>query len=618
MPKRLYASVARRLSPPVLAGLAAVAVARLATLPRSLWEYDEMLFAEGVQRFDPLHHRPHPPGYPLLIGLGKALDAVCHDSFVSLVTLSVISSLIGYLALTVAFRALAAGAEGSPDTASGGAAETVAVVGALLFSLSPGMLVVGPLAMSDPPALMFLALALAAAALLPRSPGLRAAFALGATASAAIGCRPQLAIVVVPFLATVVLLDGQRRRAAALLAAFTAVSLLWFVPLVVATGGPAGLLGFLGKQAKLVAEFDAGQARDRWSAAALVNRFVAHPWGPRWTSLPVLVLALAGALLLLWRRRRELLPLAVLTGFHLAFCVAVLEPEDGVRYSLPGQIGVAFAAATALTALTVRAAPASRRRRPALAYLPLALLVAGFAAYTGPLLRTRATTLSPPAQAARWMTANLSKRAVLLVDEPLMAHAAHLLPGFVKSRPQDGLDRYASRRFQPLYYWADGESEWPGAQSFRWPASDAYGKLTRNHYRVVSVSPIPSEARFEAVSGVSPYEPGFAQPHYRWLGPRAVLRVYPRGARAVSLVLGLTPQAPWPANAVTVAVDGRPAAEIIVPRDGRIATEIALPAGAAVEISLAAASSFVPAALGINPDRRALAVQLYDFRLIDL
>src|SRR5206468_2081883 len=55
-------------SPLALAGLAVVAAARLLTLPRTPWEYDEVLFVRGIERFDPLHHRPHPPGYPLVIG----------------------------------------------------------------------------------------------------------------------------------------------------------------------------------------------------------------------------------------------------------------------------------------------------------------------------------------------------------------------------------------------------------------------------------------------------------------------------------------------------------------------------------------------------------------------
>src|SRR4029077_11260596 len=96
-------------SPVVLLGFAVVAVVRLATLPASLWEWDEVLFVKGVELFDPVHHRPHPPGYPLLIGLGKLLRLVTGDPFHALVALSVISCLVGYLALVSAFTRMAAG-----------------------------------------------------------------------------------------------------------------------------------------------------------------------------------------------------------------------------------------------------------------------------------------------------------------------------------------------------------------------------------------------------------------------------------------------------------------------------------------------------------------------------
>ena len=156
-----------RTSPAALAGFALVLLVRLLTLPRSLWEMDEVLFARAVERFEPLTHRPHPPGYPVVIGLGKLLNLVFHDPFTSLVALSLISSLVGYWALVAAFRRIAGGAD----------AERVAVAGALLFQLSPAMLVQGPLPMSDPPALMFLALALAAGAILRDGGGLWSALA---------------------------------------------------------------------------------------------------------------------------------------------------------------------------------------------------------------------------------------------------------------------------------------------------------------------------------------------------------------------------------------------------------------------------------------------------------
>ena len=147
--------------------------------------------------------------------------------------------------------------------------------------------------MSDPPALMFIALALWAAVRLAEDGPAVSALALGACASAAIGCRPQLALAVLPMLAVALWqAPGWRRRGEAL-AAFTLVSLLWFVPLVVATGGLPGFLDYQTRQASYVASHDAGSARSV-SFAKVFAIFVGHPWGTRWLSWPVLLPALAG------------------------------------------------------------------------------------------------------------------------------------------------------------------------------------------------------------------------------------------------------------------------------------------------------------------------------------
>src|SRR5438445_13836643 len=83
-------------------GSIAVLVSRLATMPKSFWEGDELLFAAAIQKFDPWSSRPHPPGYPLFVGLGK-FAALFTDPFHALVALSVIASVLGFVALAIAF-----------------------------------------------------------------------------------------------------------------------------------------------------------------------------------------------------------------------------------------------------------------------------------------------------------------------------------------------------------------------------------------------------------------------------------------------------------------------------------------------------------------------------------
>ncbi|HEX4965321.1 MAG TPA: glycosyltransferase family 39 protein [Thermoanaerobaculia bacterium] len=590
---RLRAAV-QQISVPALLGFVLVAVARALTLPRSLWEMDEFLFSGAVGRFAPLNHRPHPPGYPLTVGLGKLFALVFQNHFVSLVALAVVSSLVGYWALVSAFRRIA----GEPQ------AERVAIAGALLFQLSPVMLVQGTLPMSDPPALMFLALALAAAAALWENGGVWAAAGLGAAASAAIGCRPQLAVAVLPMLVVVLWRVPETRRRWEALTAFTLVSVVWFVPLVVAAGGPSGFLAYEMKQAAYVAVHDAKISRGGRGILSLVTRFVAHPWGPKWLSLPVLALAAVGIVVLVRRRRAAALPLAVLSAIQLAICLTVTDPADAVRYALPAVLGVALAAVVGSEAA------ARRFRVPAAAWLVPALVVAGGAVYAGPLLAARSTSPAPPIQAALWAHKHLAAGTGILVQDDLAPHAHYLLRGFDLSPVDAGLQGYARRPYAPLWLFTEGESAWPGAVTFRWPDTDAYGKLTRNHYRIVSLSPIPADARYQVVRGVSPYEPSVQAPRWRWLDADAVLRVFPRGIRALAVTLGLPMASPLASNKVVVSVNGTSVTTVELGRGAERQIELPMQGDGRADVGFRSDRSFVPSQEGLGDDSRHLAVQL--------
>lgn len=592
-------------SAPALAGLLVVAAARLLTLPVSFWEWDEILFLQGVIEFDPLHHHPHPPGYPLLIGLGKTFAFVLRDPYWGLLASSVVASLAGYAALVSAFRRLGGGLD-SP------AAERLAVGGALLFHLSPAMLIYGPLGLSDGPAALFLSLFLAAAVRLPGAGSLAAALAAGAFAAGAVGCRPQLAISVLPALAAALWLAGSWRRRGAMLAAFTVVCLLWFVPLLLAVGGPGGFVRFLTKQAGAVATWDTTVPRAGQSAAAIATRFLAHPWGQKWTALPVLALALAGLSSLIQARSRwkPLLPLFVLTAVELAFCLSIMNPRDAVRYAIPSLIGISFAAAAGIGFLTRRA------RVPAAAWGAVGALALGFAVYAWPLLWARSTSAAPPVQAADWVRTHLPRNSVLLVEKDFAAHAAFLLPRFTRFPYEEGMQRFAARPEKPL--WIFGETVLPGGQAFLWPASDTYGKLTRDLYRTTSLSPVPAEQRYEAARGVYAYEPSPGGAGYRWLAGDAAIRVFPRRlqARAVALTLGLPEEVGEAPARLAISVAGSPAATLEIQPGARKRIVLPLPEADAVEVSVRSEKTFVPVAAGIGGDPRRLAVQLHDVELI--
>lgn len=609
-------------SPAALASLVAVALARLLALPRSPGEWDELLFVRGVESFQPLAHRPHPPGYPLLIGLGKEAAWLFGDPFRGLVWLSVVASLVGHAALVSALS-------GPPDERGARAASAVhgAVAGALLFSLSPSMLVHGAMALSDAPALCFVALALAFSVGLTSRPSTVCAALCGGSAAAAVGCRPQLAVAVVPMLVVALWLVGSRgqrqepralRRAlfGAGLAGFAAVTLAWLVPLVRACGGLEGLLSLLRRQAGLVAAHDAALARAHGTAVDLLVRFVLDPWGPRWASVAVLGLAMVGGYAVARGRLSWMAPLLLFGMTDLAFALAVMNPDEGPRYALPAMMAVAALAGLGGAAV----APLLRAR--ALGPVALAALLGGFVAFTAPVLRQRAGADSPPVRAAAWARGHLPPGALVLYDRQLESFAQHLLPAW-KRIPADS--RLPCRWRGPMFLFAEGTSPVPDAPTFAWLSGPAWERLTPGRYAVVSWTPVERARLFEPGAGVYGPEPsalavlaaGSDVDSWRWLAEEAWFRVCPGGAGALELGFRLPANVPYGQIHLTIEVAASPPTSLTLARGDRASVRLALPVGRRTRVDVSADRGFVPDTTGITRgDRRRLAVQLVEARLV--
>jgi hypothetical protein len=576
----------------VIAVLALLCAAHFTSIPRTIWEYDESLFAMAVEKYEPLLHNPPPPGYPIYIAVATMLQPLF--GFVPLHTLlaiSAIATFFGFLTLFAAFRSV------SGEWLGG-------FLGAILFYFSPAMLVHSTLPQSDSGALLLLALAIWRTSRAVASPSAMNSLWMAIACAVTVGWRLQFSIAVVPlFVTAVVIMRVPWRDRLVAMTWFAIGCLAWLVPLVSQTGGPATFWKWISGQAAYFAEHDADLSRGGMSPAFVAFRFVAHPWGPKWLAAPVLLLAIYGVAEIWRRKARLVLPVAVMTIVYLAFALWMMDPADGVRYALPAVAGVALLAGIGLGAL-------HRVTRGLASWLVILGYGAGAWWYCSALLRQRATTPSTPVAAIRYLRDTAPRNAVILHDVALKPHASYLLRGFKRMKVDEGLQRYGHLMDVPLYELTDSASDAPGARVFRWHVDDAYNKLTRKHYAVTSVVPIDSAERFQAVEGISPPERTRSR-SWRWISERGVIAIPDVGASHVRLTFSTPGDYPFDANAVTVAVAGGGTATVNVQRGRPSAVELEIPRGGA-RIVVTPARWFIPAQVPgrLSRDRRHLSVML--------
>jgi hypothetical protein len=579
----------------VIAALVVLAT-RLMTLARSLWEFDEPLFIQAVTDYEPLLHHPPPPGYPVFILLAKLLNVLIRDPFISLVILSVVASVVGFAAMAIAFGRLCG------DDRTG-------ILGAALFYFSPVMLVHSTLPISDPAALAFLAVTLLVMTQLlgygTSSPIRRDAVAFGVFAGLTIGCRPQFSIAVVPMVLWVILVAPGRRFRIPVTAAFALTCMLWLIPFVMLSGGPARWWDWMGSQAGYFAQHDAAISRGNISPVQIAFRFVAHPWGPKWLSFPLLLAAAVGSVRMFRHRSRGVVAFALLTIPYLGFALIMMDPADGPRYALPSLPFVAFLAASAFMPPTL-GVPGARSA-------PLLYCVAA-AIYVSPMIRDRVSSASPPVQAAEYARANVPRDSVILYELPLWPHAELLLASYKISRIDEGLRVYAQRPDVPVVLYADGERGNAEGMTFRWRQSDAYGKLTRNHYRVVSIISIPAAERYQPIRGVYPSERTVKGEQWRWLDQDAAVELPDLGRSQVALTLGTNEAYPLAENRVTISVNGLAVRTLTFKKHESQEAIVDLPPGKA-RIEFHSDRSFIPAELPTRDrDPRRLSVMLLHVR----
>jgi hypothetical protein len=558
-------------------------ILQLAFVPVSYWEYDEPLFAAAIRSYQPLLHHPPPPGYPVYVGAGQLVDLLVRNRLQTLLAISFAASLAGFLFLILTIERIT----GRLD---------IALAGSLLFYLSPAMLVHSTLPISDPGGIALLIVAIWASLQLKGSSWRLLVFAVAA--ALAVGWRPQLSIFAAPLFFFGLFAVGGLRRVAVAISAFAITCAGWLLPLIHAAGGFGSWYRWIRGQAGYFAAHDAVLSRSGWEPLQTFFRFVAHPWGPKELAIPVLLLGLGGLIVLIVMRSRRELPIFLAGLIYLIFALMMMDPADGVRYSLPATLVMAILAALPLSLL----------RWPAVPVVVVAAWCVGAMLYVSPIIDARTHSPSPPVMAARTAHRVFDRQTTILYELSLRPHAEL----FLRSFRIEHVDAAFRRPLNEKDVWiiGDGASSHPEAMTFEWPESDAYGKLTRNHYRVVVLEPVPPEERFLIISGVHSLERTPLEGSWRWLSSTAEIEMPDIGLQHLRLLLDLPPEAPIEAAEVTLiagrAVLGR--YEVIRGRATEI--EVRLPAGE-TRLLIESSSEFIPSEDdGPNRDPRRLAVRL--------
>jgi Dolichyl-phosphate-mannose-protein mannosyltransferase len=429
----------------LIAGALAVLLTRIVYLPISLEDIDSMNFDLGVHDFNPVEHRPHPPGFPVFIALAKLVHPFFDNHAAGLGAVSAICSALVFPLVYVLAQYLIG--------RSGALLATALLIFNPLFWLNS----VRP--MSD---VTGFAAVLAALCLLvyggsqqsTHSRSLALWIAGAVMAGLAIGVRIQNALMLLPIL---ILGSLTRRHFLRPTAASLAVSCaLWIVPTIIESGGVTPFWSQLRLLLSVAWPSEPLVSALTWQRAGQSAADVLIlPWGEVWMACGVLLSAAAGVILM-WcdpQRRKHLGVLLVLFAPYAVYH-SLLQETTTLRYAISTLPLMVIPAAFAISRAV--------RDRDSLVVAVTAAIVAVCATVTAPKLAAYSDSPSPPAQAIQHL-AQLALKEDLVVSGdhvferylPQLAPVAQVIPP--KAREEwRAVNRYwvAGNR-RPVWYLTD-------------------------------------------------------------------------------------------------------------------------------------------------------------------
>ena len=507
------------------------ALTRFLALARSVWDWDEALFAMAMRDYDVTFHHPHPPGFPVFIAMARIARLIVPDDFRALQAVNVIAALLVFPAVYLFARELRL-------------RFLTCVMAGALFAFFPNVWFFGGGAFSDIPSIV---LVLFAVTFLLRGVRDRKAYWLGTLLLAlAIGIRPQnILIGLIPGIYAT-----RKRRPMEILTAL----LIGVVVVGVAYGAAVYATGDLDDYVRIVREHgqyisrvDSWRSDERPPLWRIFDRFFIKQYQSAPLSIVASLLAMlsiAGAI----RERDRSMLWAALTFIPFALLAWLMLDRFSIsRFSIGYQPMFALFVADGIRRLG--------GRRPWLAPALAGALIVAFAAYTLPALSSVRNDVAPSILAARAVTQHVDPtKERLYVGHTMTAFMDLVVPGFPFTRVLDDRAMPLTSGDRPSWLLAEITETKPDGLLFRRERGNLWN-IARRHYFEIKLQPLREQPRF--LSGW--YSPeGMGADEWRWMRGHSVTLLPPATGRTMLRVdFGVPVEVMARNPAITVKLNGR-------------------------------------------------------------
>lgn len=567
------------------------ALSRFASMARSLWDWDETLLCLGMRAYDVARHHPHPPGFPVFIGLAKLVRLGLHDDFRSLQAVSLAAGMLLFPAMFMLARELRLRFE-------------VAAIAATLCTFLPNVWFFGGAAFSDVPSLTLIVFAIA---FLLRGCRDANAYITGSFFLAlAAGIRPQNFVI---GLAPGLLATWYRARVSwrdVLFAALvgTVIVAVAFGAAIVATGSSAQYFSAVKAHSEYIARVDSFRSPERPPLWRLLDRFFIKQYQSPLLGILTSLFAIGGIVVAIRSRDRRI---GVLALAFVPFALMAWLMLD--RYSI-SRFSIGYCPLFVILAVYGMDALARQLGKPVALPAIGAALIAGFVVYTLPALGVVRNELSPPVLAMQQIQRTFTPRDQLLVAFGMTPFVEYFLPYQPYLRVLDERAMPLSLELPPKRRpWIVTELDYttPRGTMFRREKNQLWN-IARRHYFNVAVAPVIDMPQF--VSGwYRPERDGTDE--WRWMAQHSVTRLPPAiGKQSLRLTFDVPDELMGSPPLVTIVMNGTVVDRFAAPEAHLSRDYYAQPAanGAVNVLEISVDKSLNPARQHLGDDPRELGL----------